>query len=147
MMKRMHVKLIVASVAVVLAVGFLALVGVSKAQVAYLEVDDFLGKPDYHARTVRLRGLVADGSIRKESDGLVLRFDLAGQSRKLPVRYGGAVPDMFQPGGEVVAEGRLDGQGVFQAATLVTKCASKYKPQDHPASSAAGSGAAAEGPR
>jgi cytochrome c-type biogenesis protein CcmE len=45
------------------------------------------------------------------------------------VVYRGALPDAFkdQPGTEVVAEGRLDGQGIFLAQTLITKCPSKYE--------------------
>ena len=42
--------------------------------------------------------------------------------------------ELFQAGAEVIVEGQQDAAGVFQADTLLTKCASKYEemPKDHP---------------
>ena len=46
------------------------------------------------------------------------------------VVYKGTVPDLFQPGRDIVVDGRLR-NGVFVAVpnTLVTKCPSKYAPK------------------
>jgi cytochrome c-type biogenesis protein CcmE len=46
----------------------------------------------------------------------------------LPVIYQGVVPDTFKVGNEVVVEGTLKSNGIFQAYTLMPKCPSKYEP-------------------
>jgi cytochrome c-type biogenesis protein CcmE len=59
-----------------------------------------------------------------------LRFtivDLEGDEN-LPVVYQGVVPDTFRVGNEVVIEGQLNSDGIFQADTLMPKCPSKYEP-------------------
>jgi cytochrome c-type biogenesis protein CcmE len=43
------------------------------------------------------------------------------------VVYRGIIPDTFSDSVEVVVEGRLDSNGVFQATTLLAKCASRYE--------------------
>ncbi|MCG3180785.1 MAG: Cytochrome c-type biogenesis protein CcmE [Phycisphaerae bacterium] len=132
-MRHMKIKLGVGAAVVLLAVGFLAYAGVRKAQVYYMEVDQFLADHDAQGQRVRLCGTVADGSIQRNESDLSLKFELAGREHRIPVHYSGQVPDLFAAGGEVVVEGTLGGDGVFEAATLMTKCASKYKPEDYPA--------------
>ena len=41
--------------------------------------------------------------------------------------YRGVAPDTFTDGVDIVVEGRLDANGVFQATTLLAKCASRYE--------------------
>jgi cytochrome c-type biogenesis protein CcmE len=61
-----------------------------------------------------------------------LRFQLRDVkgTTTVPVVYKGTVPDLFQPGRDVVVDGRMR-NGVFIAVpdTLVTKCPSKYQPK------------------
>ncbi|MDO8688069.1 MAG: cytochrome c maturation protein CcmE [Dehalococcoidales bacterium] len=80
--------------------------------------------------TVRVNGLVVAGSVEQEAQGRILRFSIvdAGGQGSLPVLYQGVVPDTFKVGNEVVVEGQLNADGVFQAGTLMAKCPSKYKP-------------------
>ena len=54
-----------------------------------------------------------------------------GQAR-LPVRYKGVKPDMFQTGADVIVEGRLEPDGVFAASVLMTSCPSKYQEEKSP---------------
>ncbi len=80
--------------------------------------------------TVRVNGLVVAGSVQQEAQGRILRFSIvdAGGQGSLPVFYQGVVPDTFKVGNEVVLEGQLNSDGVFQAGTLMPKCPSKYEP-------------------
>ncbi|MDE3013573.1 MAG: cytochrome c maturation protein CcmE, partial [Gemmatimonadota bacterium] len=41
--------------------------------------------------------------------------------------YRAALPDTFTDKSEVVLEGRLRADGVFEATTLLTKCGSRYE--------------------
>ncbi len=54
----------------------------------------------------------------------------AYEDHKVRVRYSGEVPDMFEPGGAAVVEGRLDEAGIFRASALMTNCASKYESRE-----------------
>jgi cytochrome c-type biogenesis protein CcmE len=48
---------------------------------------------------------------------------------KLKVAYTGAdpLPDTFRDGAQALADGKLDKDGVFRAAKIQAKCASKYE--------------------
>jgi len=58
--------------------------------------------------------------------------DLVDESITFPVEYRDALPDTFTDEVEVVLEGFLRTDGVFEAATLLTKCGSRYEatPED-----------------
>ena len=58
--------------------------------------------------------------------------DLADPSVTFPVEFRDAMPDTFTDEVEVVMEGRLRDDGVFEATTLLTKCGSRYEaaPED-----------------
>ena len=77
-------------------------------------------------RQVRVAGKVADGSIVRQEGGSVLHFTIADEGGTMPVVYKGAVPDIFQPGIEVVVEGKYAPGGEFAASTLLAKCPSKF---------------------
>lgn len=75
------------------------------------------------AGQVRVLGIVEDGYQRQ---GTQLTFVATDGHTALPVVYSGTVPDLFQPGIQVVVEGRLKQDGVFHASTLLTKCPSRF---------------------
>jgi len=84
-----------------------------------------------HSGRVSLMGKVA-GKPAGDAHAGGLRFQLRDVkgSALVPVVYKGTVPDLFQPGRDVVVDGKLR-NGVFVAVpnTLVTKCPSKYSPK------------------
>lgn len=78
---------------------------------------------------IRLGGLVKDGSLVRGND-LKVRFDVTDGNRELPVAYQGVLPDLFREGQGVVAEGMLDGSGVFNADTILAKHDETYMPKE-----------------
>ena len=48
----------------------------------------------------------------------------------LPVNYQGVLPDLFREGQGVVAEGALDGAGIFNADTILAKHDETYMPKE-----------------
>jgi cytochrome c-type biogenesis protein CcmE len=126
-----RLKLSLGAAVVVLALGLLAYAGIREARLFYLEVDTFLAEARFHEARVRLCGTVAEEGLEADPSELGARFVLQGQRGRLRVVYRGVVPELFKPGAEIVAEGRLDETGVFEATQLLTKCASKYKPEDY----------------
>jgi cytochrome c-type biogenesis protein CcmE len=78
---------------------------------------------------IRLGGLVAPGSLSR-GDALVVRFDVTDGNRSVPVIYQGLLPDLFREGQGIVAEGALDGSGVFRADDVLAKHDEKYMPKE-----------------
>jgi cytochrome c-type biogenesis protein CcmE len=85
--------------------------------------------PSFYGTGIKVGGRVVTGTIEREAGGRSLRFvmvDSRGQHR-YPVVYRGIAPDTFTDNVDVVVEGRLGEDGVFQATTLLAKCASRYE--------------------
>ena len=77
----------------------------------------------------RLGGLVEKGSLVR-GDNLAVSFKVSDGDATLPVTYKGILPDLFREGQGVVAEGALDGSGVFRADTVLAKHDENYMPKD-----------------
>ena len=78
---------------------------------------------------IRLGGLVKTGSLVR-GDDLKVRFDVTDGSREMPVVYQGVLPDLFHEGQGVIAEGTLDGSGIFDADTILAKHDETYMPKE-----------------
>jgi len=81
------------------------------------------------AGDVRVAGVVQD-DVQK-SDGLHVTFTEKDGTASMPVQYTGTLPDIFKPGITVVVEGKLGGDGVFHARTLLAKCPSRFSTQPY----------------
>lgn len=126
-MSPIHVKLIAGAALIAAATAYLGFTGLQSGWVYFVDVDQFVASPDAANHRARVHGTVGAESADIRPAELIARFNLTGTSTTLRVEYHGAIPDLFQPGREVVVEGRLDEHGVFQADTLMTKCSSKYE--------------------
>ena len=82
------------------------------------------------AGDVRVAGVVQN-DVQKTEGGLHVRFTEKDGTASMPVEYTGTLPDIFQPGITVVVEGRLGGDGVFHARTLLAKCPSRFSTQPY----------------
>src|SRR4030095_13055927 len=56
-------------------------------------------------RTFRVGGLVQDGTLQREQDGLTVRFLVTDTAASVPVVYKGILPDLFKAGRGCVAQG------------------------------------------
>ncbi|NML45697.1 cytochrome c maturation protein CcmE [Ramlibacter sp. G-1-2-2] len=81
-------------------------------------------------RSFRLGGLVLPGSIRREGDGLTVRFVVTDTAREVPVVYRGLLPDLFREGKGVVARGQLRADGTFVASEVLAKHDENYMPPE-----------------
>jgi cytochrome c-type biogenesis protein CcmE len=81
---------------------------------------------------VGVAGIVV-GPVDEAEDESRLEFtlrDIEGEAT-VPVVYTGSVPDLFKVGREVYVKGELvEGTFVATPDSLVTKCPSKYAPED-----------------
>jgi len=79
---------------------------------------------------VRVGGLVVDGSVARQANGLEVRFVLTDTSASVPVAFTGILPDLFREGQGIVAMGKIDQQGVFQAREVLAKHDENYMPPE-----------------
>lgn len=78
---------------------------------------------------LRLGGLVAAGSVVK-GEGQNVTFAVTDTNRSITVRYTGLLPDLFREGQGVVAEGVLEGPGLFRADSVLAKHDENYMPRE-----------------
>jgi cytochrome c-type biogenesis protein CcmE len=81
-------------------------------------------------RTFRIGGLVQDGTLKREPDGLTVRFTVTDTAASIPVVYKGILPDLFKEGRGCVAQGKIDPDGVFQADQVLAKHDENYMPPE-----------------
>ncbi|MEW5710040.1 MAG: cytochrome c maturation protein CcmE [Pseudomonadota bacterium] len=81
-------------------------------------------------KAFRIGGLVEEGSVRREPDGLTVRFNVTDTAKTIPVVYRGILPDLFREGKGVVTQGRLREDGVFVATEVLAKHDENYMPPE-----------------
>ncbi len=81
-------------------------------------------------RAFRIGGLVEEGSVKRDPDGLTVRFVVTDTAKSMPVVYKGILPDLFKEGKGVVAEGKLGGDGVFSSTQVLAKHDENYMPPE-----------------
>ncbi len=83
-----------------------------------------------HERSFRVGGLVEEGSVERDTQGLTIRFKVTDMAHAIPVSYTGLLPDLFKEGKGVVAEGKLGADGVFRANQVLAKHDENYMPPE-----------------
>jgi len=81
-------------------------------------------------RVFRIGGLVEEGSIERQTDGLTAVFSVTDNAERVLVSYTGILPDLFGAGQGVVARGRLGTDGVFYAEEVLAKHDESYLPPE-----------------
>ncbi len=79
-------------------------------------------------RAFRIGGMVEEGSIMREADGVTVRFAITDTARAIPVAYRGSLPDLFQEGKGAVVQGKLGPDGLFLASEVLAKHDENYMP-------------------
>ncbi len=81
-------------------------------------------------RTFRIGGMVQEGSIQRDPDGLTVRFVITDRLNSLPVSYKGILPDLFKEGKGAVVQGKLGQDGLFVADQVLAKHDENYMPPE-----------------
>jgi cytochrome c-type biogenesis protein CcmE len=81
-------------------------------------------------KSFRVGGLVKAGSIKREPDGVTLRFVMTDIEKDMTVAYKGILPDLFREGKGAVAQGQLREDGVFIASEVLAKHDENYMPPE-----------------
>jgi cytochrome c-type biogenesis protein CcmE len=125
-----RIALILGGVAVLGIAAALVLNAFQSNLVFFFSPSEVLAQKAPVNKTFRVGGLVEEGSIKRQSDGLTVHFKVTDTARALPVVYTGILPDLFKEGKGVVAQGRLGDDGVFRASEVLAKHDENYMPPD-----------------
>ena len=132
-LKAKHQRLILIVIALVALVGAGLLAAWAlrnQANYFYLPAQMVAAPPEV-GQSVRLGGMVEEGSLTTLPDGVTVAFSVTDKdSARVPVRFTGILPDLFVEGSGVVAEGELGPDGVFIAHNLLAKHDENYVPRE-----------------
>jgi cytochrome c-type biogenesis protein CcmE len=81
-------------------------------------------------RGFRIGGMVENGSLTREGDGLTVHFVVTDTVQRVPVIYKGILPDLFKEGKGAVAHGQLGADGTFHASEVLAKHDENYMPPE-----------------
>jgi len=131
-MKKRHKRIvfIVASLAALALATALVLGAFRNNLVFFFSPTQVMAKEAPVGKTFRIGGLVQNGTLKRDNDGLTIRFSVTDTATSIPVVYKGILPDLFKEGRGCVAQGRVGGDGVFYADQIMAKHDENYMPPE-----------------
>jgi cytochrome c-type biogenesis protein CcmE len=121
---------LITAVSLAIAAGvlaFLAFGGIGENLVYYWSPTELLeAGDDAYGASIRLGGLVAPGSVKRQA-GSELLFEVTDGTNTVAVRSSAVPPAMFREGIGVVVEGSMDSSGVFSTQRLMVKHDNEYR--------------------
>ncbi|MCB1949465.1 cytochrome c maturation protein CcmE [Nitrosomonas sp.] len=130
-MKPRHKKLAVITAGVT-ALGFAAVLVLNAFQsnlVFFFSPTQVMANEAPIGKSFRIGGLVEEGSVNRE-EGTTVRFAVTDTSEAIQVVYTGILPDLFREGKGVVAQGKLNENGIFVADEVLAKHDENYMPPE-----------------
>lgn len=121
---------ILVGVALVAAAVGLVLFALKNNVSLYFTPTQVYNKEAPQARNFRIGGLVEEGSVQRQQDGLTVHFKITDTVNAMVVEYKGILPDLFKEGKGVVAQGKLNANNVFVAEEVLAKHDENYMPPE-----------------
>jgi cytochrome c-type biogenesis protein CcmE len=122
--------IIAAGVAALGLAAFLVLNAFEKNLVFFFTPTQVAANEAPVGRTFRIGGLVEPGSVKRQTDGVTVKFVVTDTAKNIPVVYRGVLPDLFREGKGVVTQGRIGSDGVFVASEVLAKHDENYMPPE-----------------
>ena len=86
-------------------------------------------KPQIGQR-IRIGGMVVPGSVIRDTETLLVSFDLVDLGPAVTVTYKGILPDLFREGQGIVATGVLENETLIAAHEVLAKHDEQYMPPE-----------------
>lgn len=128
--KHQRLALVVVAVVALVAAALIATWALRNQASFFYVPSQIVADPPPAGQAVRLGGMVEKGSLVTKPDGVTIDFIVGDGTARVPVEYKGIVPDLFEEGSGVVAEGRMQAGGTFVADTLLAKHDENYVPRE-----------------
>ena len=131
-MKSRHKKLalIGGALAVVGIVSALVLNALNSNIALYITPTEVAEGKAPSGKLFRIGGLVKEGSIERQADGVTIAFVVTDTAKDIKVSYKGILPDLFKEGKGAVAQGKLAADGSFVATEVLAKHDENYMPPE-----------------
>lgn len=129
-MKRRHKRIafIIAGLAGLGLATYLAGQAFRSNLVFFYSPSEVVAKAAPVGKTFRVGGLVEKDTLKRDNDGLTVRFTVTDTAKSIPVVYKGILPDLFKEGKGCVAQGHVGTDGVFYADQVLAKHDENYMP-------------------
>jgi cytochrome c-type biogenesis protein CcmE len=128
--KQRRLTVLTLGLAALAAATALVLFAFSENLVFFYGPSELAAKPVGPDRRIRIGGLVEAQSLKRNDSGRGVAFRVTDGESDVVVVYDGILPDLFREEQGVVAEGKLRGDGVFVASTVLAKHDEKYMPRE-----------------
>ncbi len=125
--RTLFVVIVLAGVAIAATLVFMA---IGENMLYFYSPTQVLAGEAPNSRSIRVGGLVREGSVRRESGNLEVQFDLTDNVKTMTVAYSGILPDLFREGQGIVAIGQLRADGVLVADEVLAKHDENYMPPE-----------------
>ncbi|MDP4528260.1 cytochrome c maturation protein CcmE [Alkalimonas delamerensis] len=79
---------------------------------------------------LRIGGVVVEGSVVRDPESLLVRFDLVDIGPTVTVEYNGILPDLFREGQGIVAQGHLVEDRLIRATEVLARHDEEYMPPE-----------------
>lgn len=121
---------IVGAIATISIASYLILRAFNENLVFFFTPTQIVAKEAPVNKEFRIGGMVLDHSLKRELGGLQVEFVVTDMVESIPVKYNGILPDLFKEGKGVVAQGKLNAEGVFVASQVLAKHDENYMPPE-----------------
>jgi len=123
-----RLKLLIGAAVIAGCVGYLLYGGIQETIVFFVTPSELHAKgTSAYGKSLRLGGLVKEGSWTKEPGTLFHSFELIDDSSAVKVAFRGIPPDLFGEGRGALVEGSYGPDGLFQAKSILAKHSEEYK--------------------
>lgn len=131
-MKSRHKRLILigAGLATLALAAWLVLSAFQKNLVFFFTPTQIVAGEAPHGSSFRMGGMVEQGSLKRQPDGVTVAFVVTDNVQRVQVNYRGSLPDLFKEGKGVVAQGKLGNDKLFLADEVLAKHDENYMPPD-----------------
>ncbi|MDA1000020.1 MAG: cytochrome c maturation protein CcmE [bacterium] len=130
-MSAKRAKFVIAGVVIAGSFLYLSIAGFQGDNLVYFMTVDEVAKKsaslEQKNQGVRVQGKIVSKTLTRNSAKMQIAFRLQGEATTLPVRFQGVPPDLLENGFPVIAEGKLNGEGVLVAKNLMVACPSKFE--------------------
>ena len=132
-MRPVQIKISLGIAVVAGAILWLAMSGFDESK-AYFKTVPELGAMGHDAvgKRIKVAGNVKQGTLKRDPKLTTFVIELDGATQAIHYTGRAALPDTFKEGAQVVADGKLRSDGIFEAKELQAKCASKYEAEYGP---------------
>lgn len=131
-MKSRHKKLalIGGALAVIGIIAALVLNALNSNIALYISPTDVAAGKAPQGKVFRIGGLVKEGSLQRQADGVTMAFIVTDTEKDILVNYKGILPDLFKEGKGVVAQGKMTSGNTFTANEVLAKHDENYMPPE-----------------